>query len=60
MIVGLDGDTDAVLWNEELRMLTAVGELEKAVVVHINVQNLRGSQAEPDLDDPALPVLPDF
>ena len=28
VIVGLDGDTDAVLWNEELRMLTAVGEAE--------------------------------
>ena len=28
VMVGLDGDTDAVLWNEELRMLTSIGEAE--------------------------------
>jgi hypothetical protein len=28
VMVGLDGDTDAVLWNEDLRMLTSIGEAE--------------------------------
>ena len=27
-MIGLSGDTDAVLWNEELRMLTSIGEAE--------------------------------
>ena len=28
IVVGISGDTDAVLWNEELNMLTSIGEAE--------------------------------